>query len=140
MKALGWLYFIFVQIVAFVCMVVGWFLLAPLAARGQWVYTESIHWPTRQIAVWKWRWVDVIWGNDEDGVIGAPFYAQQVKNVYLRAYLWSAWRNSANNLRFVFRWKNTGPFYKWVSKNGKWYFQAGWYADNGFPVLSAGRT
>jgi hypothetical protein len=139
----GWLYFAFVQLVAFIAMVLGWVLLLPWSLDKAWVLTTSFKYndQPRTITEWSSALMDDIYGNAEDGVTGADWYLPG-KPVWLRAYMWSAWRNSCNNLRFVFRWygKDGAPFFKWVSASGKWYFQAGWFADNGFPVLSAGRV
>ena len=137
----GWLYFTFVQVVALIAMVVGWFLLIIPCALGAWEPELQIYQPDwaategsrKMINIWSWDWLNNVWGNDEDGVTGIPAYNKTESR--FKAYLWSAWRNSTNNLRFVFRNFN-GPFYR--KEIGNWYFQAGWY-PNGFPVLSAGR-
>ncbi len=138
---MGWLYFAFVQVVALIAWFVGIFLLIVPCALGAWETVDQIYvpdgtpkgLPKGTIYVWKWDWLNKIWGNDEDGVVGPPLYNYEQSG--WRAYLWSAWRNSANNLRFLFRNFN-GPFYR--KEIGNWYFQCGWY-PNGFPVLSAGR-
>jgi hypothetical protein len=77
-----------------------------------------------------------LWGNAEDGVTGPQFYRAQHPNERWCAYLWSAWRNSCNNLRWIVAWR-TGPFFRkeWHG----WYFQAGFRQDTGWPVLSAGK-
>lgn len=132
----GWLWFAVVQLIALLATVIGWILLAPPAALQCWKTRESMYFPTKQIPVWRGGWLTWIWGNEEDGVIGnAAHQMRYRKNPRLGAYLWSAWRNSANNLRFVFRWQG-GPFCRREFRG--WYVQAGWY-PNGFPVLSAGR-
>ncbi len=136
----GWLYFAFVQVVALIAMIVGWFLLIIPCTLGAWRPIQQIYTPEwmdsyykKGIYVWSWDWLNSIWGNDEDGVVGITDY--NPPGGRFKAYLWSAWRNSANNLRFIFR-NFDGPFYR--KEIGNWYFQCGWY-PNGFPVLSAGR-
>lgn len=138
-----WLYFAFVQLVALIAMIIGWFLLIVPCALRAWTPVEEIYepdWavelglPKSTIRIWSWGWLNYIWGNDEDGVSGTNKF--NPTDSKWRAYVWSAWRNSANNLRFVFRNFN-GPFYRKEVKG--WYFQCGWY-PNGFPVLSAGRV
>ena len=128
-----WFKFAWFQVRSLAATIVGWFLLAPLAAFKQWrwqlAYPSLKH---DQIAVWRWSWVDGIWGNAEDGVTGDNFYAARFKSQRLCAYLWSAWRNSANNMR----WSNSvvgGPFVR-ITK-GRWIFQFGYRPDNGWPVL-----
>jgi hypothetical protein len=132
----GWLKFALIQLIALVVMVVGWFLLLPLAWFRAWTPRYSLHYPERIVDVWRGGQLTWIWGNEEDGVTGAAFYRAQFKDARVCAYLWSAWRNSANNLRWVFADKG-GPFYR-IERWG-WYFQAGFRPDTGWPVLSAGR-
>jgi hypothetical protein len=141
----GAIAFLAAQNVAALAMVVGWVLLLPWAARRAWVFGSSSHYPGKIVTRWDANWLQAVWGNWEDGVTGVgtskgeylPFASD-----WWRAYMWSAWRNSANNLRFILRWYGAegAPFYRYVTPSGRWYFQAGWFADNGFPVLSAGRT
>lgn len=134
---MGWLYFVFVQIVAAVAGLVGLVLLAPLAALRCWTYKTNTEFPDRLLPQWRGGGLTFIWGNLEDGVIGSMLYQQKHPNPRWCAYLWSACRNPANNLRFVFRWVG-GPFYRWENVARTYYFQCGWY-PNGFPVLSAGK-
>lgn len=131
------------QNLAAIAMVIGWVLLLPWSLAGAWTLrgTTQYDGTVRVVALWNSAWLDAVWGNAEDGVAGPGWYLQG-KAPWLRTYLWSAWRNSANNLRFILRWYGAegAPFYRYVTPNGRWYFQAGWFADNGFPVLSAGRV
>lgn len=163
MHCLFLLDFIVVQLVSMLAMIIGWILLIVPCAMRAWVEVEQIYqadWqvlqglPKKKIKIWAWRWLNAIWGNDEDGVVsGLRGNVEYNPNgSRFKAYLWCAWRNSANNLRFVFRWVG-GPFYRiewqqpWPSFHKAWkfvtfdkvpwYFQAGWY-PNGFPVISAG--
>lgn len=144
---LGWCYFAAVEVVAFDAMVIGWFLLIIPCIKRAWVPVTQIYIPTwqreqgipaKRIFIWQWYWLNRIWGNDEDGVVngmrGNVEYNPEMSA--FKAYLWCAWRNSANNLRFVFRW-NGGPFYRWEDEERTIYFQCGWNSS-GFPVLSAG--
>lgn len=70
--------------------VIGWVAL-PIALRS--VEYERLP---------KWAW---IWGNDEDGLDGPPWYRNRnpdwSKN--FRRYIWLGWRNRVHNLREV-RW------------------------------------
>lgn len=103
-------------------MIAGWFLLIPFCLARAWKpCTSTINFdarPPRQISEWKWAWLNTIYGNYEDGVSGAEaliwtlgesaYRAQDrvMVRVYyrpdmwapLRAWLWSAWRNSTNAL------------------------------------------
>ena len=126
----GWLYFAAVQCIALVTFFLGTVLLIPFAALRLWT--------DEPIPQWRGGKLMFPWGNLEDGVIGAPFYRQRFKGDRWCSYLWSAWRNNANNLRYIFRWygHDGSPFVK--KRWGKWTFQAGWFQDNGFPVLSGG--
>ncbi|MDB6085200.1 MAG: hypothetical protein JWN43_3081 [Gammaproteobacteria bacterium] len=142
MKALGWLWFVIVQLIELVALILGLIVLLVLAATKCWYIRESRYFPGRQITVWRGGYLSWPWGNEEDGVTGeastqrAATYAARYPNIRIRAFMWSALRNPANNLRFVFRWRG-GPFYRWENASHTFYFQAGWYA-NGYPVLSAG--
>jgi hypothetical protein len=133
----AWAWFAMVQLIALLVTVLGWVLLIPFAALRLWTMRESRYFPGRQIAVWRGGWLMWPFGNEEDGVTGAEFYRARFKDDRLCAYLWSAWRNSANNLRFVFRWQG-GPFWRWENAKHTFYVQCGFY-PNGYPVLSAGR-
>lgn len=146
MTILKWCYFVIVQIIALIAMVIGWVLLIAPCIMRAWVPVDQIYipeWqrsagiPAKRIFIWQWYWLNLIWGNDENGVVsglrGNVEYNPEASR--WKAYLWCAWRNSANNLRFIFRLKSA-PFYR-KELNG-WYFQCGWY-PNGFPVLSAGK-
>src|SRR5690348_14985066 len=134
---MGWLYFIFVQLVSLICMLIGWFLLIIPCIMKAWEPVEQIYqpqWaidqkiPKKTIQIWTWSWLNPVWGNNEDGVVNGLRAGIDYNPNASRwlAYCWSAWRNSANNLRFVFMWKN-GPFYRW--SNATYYFQAGWYPN-----------
>lgn len=131
---LGWAWFAVVEIVCLAAMVVGWVLLLPMAWLRLWRHGVSEHYG-HIISVWRWRWVDKVWGNDEDGVLGADFYVRRVPNVRWRAYLWSAWRNSSNNLRWLFAWPG-GPYYRWGTDSG-WRGHVGFKPTEGWPVVSA---
>jgi len=145
MNVLGWIWFAIVQLVALAFTVVGWLLLIPFAWSRAWVVRRSrvADFDGRQVTAWRGGWLTWPWGNEEDGVTGADFYRERFKDERRCAYLWSAWRNPANNLRFVFRWRG-GPFKRWEwtwtlrGASHPLYFQLGWY-PNGYPVLSGGK-
>lgn len=141
----GWLWFAVVQTISLLAMIVGWFLLIPMCLLKAWVPIASTE-AGRQIDRWACSPLNIVYGNPEDGVSGqcalvwnatgnarVPF----MPNAWVpwRAYVWSGWRNSADNLKYVFAWKG-GPFYRLA--NTKFFFQAGWNTS-GFPVISAGR-
>jgi hypothetical protein len=95
-------------------MVVGYGLLIPFCLLKDWkICTSTINpfgRPPRQITEWKWAWLNTIYGNYEDGVSGeeALVWDWPTSNdrvpyrphtwAPLRAWLWSAWRNSTNQL------------------------------------------
>lgn len=133
----GWLYFVAVQLVSLLLSVIGWAILLPLALAGAWISQPSRIYE-RPVLAWRGGWLTYLWGNDEDGVTGALWYRTMHGESRWRAYLWSAWRNPVGNLRWFVR-RTSGPFYRWISPNRRWYFQAGFRPDNGWPVLSAGR-
>lgn len=96
MIALGWLYWLLYQLTSLVLTVLGWPLIAVLAALRLWT-DKAVYWDFKRRIVWAWRggWLTYVWSNDEDGIC-----PNQVITPW-RAWLWSAWRNPANNLRFA---------------------------------------
>ena len=128
-----WLYFAGFQVVCAALMVLGWVILLPAAACKFWEPAWSVHYPGSRINVWKWRWLDAIWGNDEDGVTGAPFYQAQFADERVRAYMWTAWRNSTNNMRWASAIPG-GVFIRWTSKSRR-RFQMGFRPGDGWPVF-----
>jgi hypothetical protein len=138
-KARGWLWFAVVQLISLIAMVIGWVLLIPFCVAHAWV-------PIGSIDRWTWSPLNWMYGNPEDGVSGqyariwnstGTALVRYMPNASAawRSYCWSAWRNSCNNLKYVFAHKD-GPF--WRREFGKFYVQAGFYPNSGFPVLSAG--
>lgn len=92
-------------------MVTGYGLLIPFCLLRAWEPCEStinpFDRPARPISQWKWKWLNTIYGNREDGCSGAEalIWEGPVRVLYrpntwapLRAWLWSAWRNSTNEL------------------------------------------
>jgi hypothetical protein len=89
----------------------------------------------KPILVWSWP-INPVYGNREDGLL--PTWYLPYLPDWLRVFLWTAWRNRSDNLKYVFAWKN-GPFwYKNLILFGKpFYAMAGWH--NGLVACSAGR-
>lgn len=140
----AWLWFIVVQILHLVAWLVGLVLLAPLCYFKMWGDNGvSIKSPDRIIDSWTLP-INSIYGNPEDGVSGK--YAVVAGTSYLptsnpsiRAYRWSALRNSADGLKYLTAWKK-GPmlFSKYYTLFGKQHHtKGGWQNENGFnvPVL-----
>jgi hypothetical protein len=152
-----WLKFIAIQLIMLLATVVGWFLLIPfcLALRGNRPTVVGIgklaDGRPRAIDVWPVKAIDAIYGNKEDGVSGRyalvwgsdgrqhgyvpPGPEWLAKRIAWSAYCWSAWRNSADNLKYVFA-DPKGPLvtFKLFGRSCK----IGWQQENGFnvPVLS----
>jgi hypothetical protein len=140
-----WIYFAFVQLICLIAMVAGWLILIPFCLGEAWIPADSIE-VGRKVDRWSFGPLNYIYGNPEDGVSGRcalvwnsdgaarmPF----MPNAWSpwRAYVWSGWRNSADNLKYVFAWKG-GPFVRRVWRG--WFLQFGWNSS-GYPVISAGR-
>lgn len=55
------------------------------------------------VFAWKGSWLTWLWGNEEDGVNGAAWWANRTIGwpLWLRMYVWSALRNPSNNIRFI---------------------------------------
>lgn len=143
---MGWLWFVIVQLISLVAMVLGWLVLIPFCLGQAWTISTlsgSIK-DGRHIDHWNAGWLRYVYDNPEDGVSGQQALVCNTDGQLVsymphawapwRAYCWSAWRNSADNLKYVFK-RTGGPFRRW--QIGDFYLQAGWNT-NGLPVLSAG--
>jgi hypothetical protein len=134
---LGWAWFVVVQLVMFVALVLGFFILIYPCCTRAWIQSEkpSIKDGQRAIDRWRWRPLNWIYGNPEDGVSGQTALIMinpVMTGSYLpkaddrwRAYRWSAWRNSCDNLKYVFAWQN-GPYSERL--------RMGWKEENGMKV------
>ena len=90
------------------------------------------HWP-------RWAW---LWDNDEDGVYPHWYVVLNPQWSVARVeFMWTALRNSVNNLRFVPGVSKPGRplFYRtWTARGRQFYAKAGWAAKTGWPMMSAG--
>jgi len=145
MIVLAWLWFVVVQIISLTATILGWFILIPFCLTSAWSERAvmSINPEVKDsLSVWSWHPLNWIYGNPEDGVSGREALVWNkegtAKERYMpnawapwRAYVWSAWRNSADNLKYVFAWEN-GPFVQ-IGRH-----KLGWQWENGYkvPVLS----
>lgn len=126
MKA--WGYFWLAQLASIAATLVGYVLLLPFCLAQAWEMSPvpSIGqkpWLTRgPIDRWRWAPLNAVYGNPEDGVSGqtALIWGSGTEAGHLvsympgaaawrRAYAWSAWRNSADNLKYVFQWRGAQP-------------------------------
>lgn len=125
--------------------ILGWILLIPFCIRQAWTADSKSIKDQRVIDRWNWKPLNWIWGNPEDGVSGqyALVWTRTGQVPYMagadpawRAYCWSAWRNSADALKYVFAWKN-GPLLATFTLGGRVH-KLGWQMENGYnvPVLS----
>jgi hypothetical protein len=141
---IGWPWFALVQLISLLATVVGWVLLIPFCLARAWILDDQSIKDGRPVDRWRWSVLNVVFGNPEDGVSGgtALVWVNGVLSPYMpnawapwRAYCWSAWRNSADGLKYVFAWEN-GPF-KEVTVFGKRH-KIGWQRENGVkvPVIS----
>lgn len=164
MLVLGWVVFAGVQLVMLAARVVGIFVLPWPCLLHAWRPAASRYGPPRQVDEWSWGWLNPWAGNWEDGVTGqlAKIWGSGAEEGTLvgylpagrwsarsrvvrwlhdswRAYLWSAWRNSADNLKYFFAWEQ-GPFLEvGYSVLGRArVLKLGWQSETGVrvPVLS----
>jgi hypothetical protein len=147
---MAWLWFAVVQLVSLIAMVAGWLILIVPCALQAWHDVPSQFDPTRQVDAWSWP-INAVYGNPEDGVSGQHALVwddsghkvayMPGSNPVWRAYCWSAWRNSTDNLKYVFAWAG-GPFVKadYTIFGKTRTFRAGWQVENGIkvPVISLG--
>jgi hypothetical protein len=146
---LGWLWFAVVQTVTVVFNLLGLVLLIPFCLELAWEPCPSRFNSDHLIDRWRFGPLNWVYSNPEDGVsgehslvhagpngTGARVPYMPGANPAWRAYCWSALRNSADNLKYVFAWSK-GPF-----KRGTWLggreWKVGWQTENGVqvPVLS----
>lgn len=141
MKTGGWVEWVWLQLSALFLACVGILLLIPLSLFRLWRGIYVVYPPNnkmRFVTSWrggKWTW---LWGNIEDGVTGPAWYELRVKNPRLRAYVWSALRNSASNFRWISA-RPGGVFFKREWRGGAYYFQAGFRPGDGWMVLAGGK-
>lgn len=143
-QLMAWVYFAFVQLVSFIAMVIGWIVLIPFCLARAWTLDQNSLKDQRPVDRWTWPVLNIVYGNREDGVSGqtALIWVDDVLSPYMpnawapwRAYCWSAWRNSADGLKYLFAWSN-GPIKEFTVFGTK--HKIGWQLENGLkvPVLS----
>src|SRR5579859_4132298 len=96
MKTLGYvLLFVLIQIASLVLTIVGIPICAILAYGNYATFDYNArkwHWP---------KWAN-LWDNNEDGVSPAWYHEQHAnRSEAFNEFVWTAFRNSANNLRYV---------------------------------------
>jgi hypothetical protein len=138
---MGWIWYVTAQLIMCFFMIVGWlFLWIPcvLHVWGEWS-VESLK-DKRFVDTWNWGWLNYVYGNPEDGVSGQDALIGDATGklvpympnapAWWRAYLWSAWRNSCDGLKYRFAWKN-GPSVTLFGKKFGWFD----YYGRSLPVL-----
>ena len=79
--------------------ILGYVVIPPMALLHKYTTkTEISIINGREILVWKSPLM-FIWGNNEDGLIGASEYKD--KPIWFRIIYWTTIRNPANNIRFI---------------------------------------
>jgi hypothetical protein len=132
----------------FFAMILGWpLLILPCLFRCWTINATSIK-DGRSIDTWDLGLLNPIYKNPEDGVSGqqailidgSPYMPDAWPP--WRAWKWSAWRNSCNNLQYVFARPGEGPYKEGTFKLlyvWDWTYQMGWKIKNyqyNVPVLS----
>lgn len=82
----------------YVAQVVGVVVVPVMAALRLYQPGASIRGKT--ILVWTLAWVELVYGNPEDGLDGGPTYMPASSQLW-RIICWSAFRNKASGLRFL---------------------------------------
>lgn len=134
--------FLAVQEASLILTVAGWPIVGVLAITYAWRLeappASALRWPNVTPAPrfqWRGGALTFPWGNLENGIVG-PGESLNRWN----AFVWSALRNSANNLRFMPGVSKVGrPLWHrtWSIRGRAFYAKAGWLSD-GYPCLSAG--
>lgn len=158
---MSWILFALAQLGMLTATLLGYVLLIPFCLAQAWETSPvpSIGqkaWIVRgPVDRWSWGLLNYVYGNPEDGVSGqtalvwgsgtdagrlVPYMPGA--NAAWRAYCWSAARNTAGGLKYVFQWRGKLPApFKQVKLFG---FTAsfGWKLENGsyyVPVFSVRR-
>ena len=132
---MSWVRFTLVQIVMLLATVLGWFILPiPCILQAWRISPKPSIKDGRQIDEWKFNWLNKVYGNPEDGVSGrfaklsdGSAYLPNCNSI-LRAYTWSAIRNSADGLKYLFADPNGPLVDTWV------HVKIGYQEENGFKV------
>lgn len=150
-----WIRFWLGQLAQLIATVIGWFLLIPFCLAQAWSINARSIKDGRPIDTWKFSWLNAIYGNPEDGVSGgtAVIWRNGMPVPYrpnlwspLRALLWSGFRNSCDNLKYVFSLprpeyvNNPGDGGYWIGGPMKywWKFKFGYQLENGYNVPVVG--
>lgn len=143
-----WLKFAAIQLVMLLATVAGWFILLPFCLARTWTLSTLAGSAKdgRPIDHWNAGWLRFCFDNPEDGVSGQTALVwnrlgsnqipyKPTRWAWLNAYLWSAWRNSCDNLKYVFA-DPKGPLvtFPFIGRTAR----IGWQMENGYnvPVLS----
>lgn len=139
-----WLRYLFVQCLQLVAALAGLIVLVPFCVTRAWRPQVSSFDSNRVIDGWSWAPLNYIYGNPEDGVSGERALIWRsdgsrvsylpTSNSVWRAYCWSALRNPADGLKYVFAVPGTGPLKKVLG------FKLGWQVENGKNVPVFGRV
>ena len=141
-----WGWFWLAQIIMLLLAIAGWVILLMPCLLEAWEHSAvpSINADRRQIDRWAWPWLNWFYGNPEDGVSGqtALVWLNATKQgpfmpgawSPLRAWVWSAWRNSTDSLKYILALDLHGPTMKPRTIFGR-ILTGGWSVENGLPVL-----
>jgi hypothetical protein len=99
---------------AVIAPLVGLVVLIPFCLARAWepCWSSKGPYPVHAIDCWKWAPLNKFYGNPEDGVSGkyALIWKGNVRVPYMpnawppwRAYCWSAWRNTADQLKYTYK-------------------------------------
>lgn len=150
MKLTAWVWFAIAQIVMLALTVLGWVaLIVPCLLEAWELSPDPSIKDGRKIDRWGggWRLLDFIYGNPEDGVSGqtaivwgsgadAGKLVSFMPGVWApwRAYCWSAWRNSTNQLKYALAVAWFGSPHFTVKILGR-TLSGGWSIENNLAVL-----
>src|SRR5690349_6919583 len=131
-----WIWFVVIQIISAAATLLGFVVLAPVCYLKWWSPKSHREFPDRTVDSFPWL-IDAVYGNPEDGVTGPAWY-RPGEDIRKRAYFWSALRNTADHLKYVFAVKD-GPFVE--KRFGKWFLKIGFNPsqDRYWPVLRIGK-
>lgn len=148
-KIAVWGWFWLAQVLMLITAILGWFVLIMPCLLEAWEPSTiaSINADRRQIDRWSWPWLNGLYGNPEDGVSGQTalvWVNATSRGPYMpfawapwRAWVWSAWRNSTDSLKYSLALGLRGPIMKPRTLFGR-TLTGGWSVENGLSVLVLG--
>lgn len=126
------IWFVLIQFVSIILQLIGFPICAALAWGRFWRSAVS---PVTGKPIQVWPKIFWLWSNDEDGVMPAWYVlSNPERSLSMNVFVWTSWRNSVDNLRFVPGVSGKGrPLWTYTFRGTLYHY--GWETD-GWPTWS----